>query len=1130
MQENSTASAKSQTGWLDRPLFQSLKPNTEILIFALLLVAAVFTRFYLLEPRVMSHDETSHVYFSWLFFRGQGYAHDPITHGPFQFHAIALSYFLFGASDLTARIPVALFSIATIAFAWFFRRYLGRYGALAAGLMLLISPFILYYGRYVRNESYVGLYGLVTIWAILRYFETGRDRFLYFLTTAMIMHFATKETSFIYMAQALLFVGLVFVYKVTSRPWKTPEARLRFIVLLILAIVLVAGALGVSKLAPAAASTAATPSSLNAAANPAEGSVPPWVTKTLFVLGALALLGCVYFVITGYGLEMLKQERSWDLMILLGTLVLPQLSPFLINFLHWKIPLNATEVNALQIADMLRIAAVLVPMALISVFVGLWWDRRRWLINAGIWYSIFTVLFTTLFTNGAGFFTGMIGSLGYWLAQQIVNRGSQPWYYYAAIQIPIYEYLPAIASLLAMGLFLFRPKVDLERQQAYQKVFSPGEEGLETPPVFLLLAFWSLTSLVAYSIAGEKMPWLTYHITLPMILLAGWFVGHLIESIDWQNFQKQRGWIALLLLPVFFIGFSVALGKLFGTEPPFQGQSLEQLSATSTFITALLAVLISGYGLFVLLKNYPFSQTSSLVGLVFLALLAVLTARTAFTASYINYDNATEYLVYAHSSSGPKIALQQIEDISRRTLGNLDIAVAYDNDTTYPFWWYLRNYPKAKYYAASPTRDLRESPVILVGENNFAKIEPVVGQAYYKFEYNRIWWPNQDYYNLTWTRIWNAISTPAWRNAIFRIWFYRDYTPYGELTGEDVSLTNWQPSNKMRLYVRKDVAASLWNYGTVPSQQEIQADPYEGKGIKLPADKQFGGSEGNLPGQFKKPRNLAVAPDGTFYVADTENHRIQHLDAAGKALQTWGSFADISKGQAPGGTFYEPWSVAIGKDGSVFVADTWNHRIQKFTPEGEFLTMWGYFGQAEAPEAFWGPRSVVIDEAGRVIVSDTGNKRIVIFDDQGKYISQFGTTGMQPGEFNEPTGLAIGPDGTLYVADAWNQRIQAFTPTADGSYAPRNSWDVVGWYGQSLDNKPYLAVAADGHVFASDPEGARILEFTADGKFVRYWGDFGSDTVGLNLPVGLAADAQGSLWVADSGNQRLLHFTLPPIP
>ena len=174
MEISLTSSAESKKSWLDRPIFHSPVISLEKLIFAVILILAIFTRLYMLEPRVMSHDETSHTYFSWLFYKGNGYAHDPVTHGPLQFHLVALSYFLFGDSDTTARIPAALFSIATVAFMWAYRRYLGRAGALIAALLLTISPFMLYYGRYVRNEAFVAFFGVVMLWSMLRYLDTGK--------------------------------------------------------------------------------------------------------------------------------------------------------------------------------------------------------------------------------------------------------------------------------------------------------------------------------------------------------------------------------------------------------------------------------------------------------------------------------------------------------------------------------------------------------------------------------------------------------------------------------------------------------------------------------------------------------------------------------------------------------------------------------------------------------------------------------------------------------------------------------------------------------------------------------------------------------------------------------------------
>src|SRR5688572_28203687 len=134
----------SKRNWLEKPIHSSLPAITnEIAIFAIIMLIAVVTRFYDLGSRVMSHDESLHTYFSWLLYRGQGYQHSPMMHGPLQFHLIALSYFMFGASDFTARIPAAIFSLMTIWMVWYGRRYLGRTGALIAGALMVISPFML---------------------------------------------------------------------------------------------------------------------------------------------------------------------------------------------------------------------------------------------------------------------------------------------------------------------------------------------------------------------------------------------------------------------------------------------------------------------------------------------------------------------------------------------------------------------------------------------------------------------------------------------------------------------------------------------------------------------------------------------------------------------------------------------------------------------------------------------------------------------------------------------------------------------------------------------------------------------------------------------------------------------------
>jgi uncharacterized protein (TIGR03663 family) len=1211
-----------QTSWLQKPIHPSLPAITnEIALFAGIILLAIITRFYDLGTRVMSHDESLHTYFSWLLYRGQGYQHTPMMHGPYQFHIIALTYFLFGVSDFTARIPAVLFSIATVWMVWYWRRYLGTWGMIVAAFLMVISPYMLYYGRYVRNESFVAFSGVLLLYAILRYLESGEKRYLYLVTAATLLHFTTKETSFIYAAQALLFLGFLFLYRVTRTTWENHTQAFRtFIILVVAGALLVAMGIVVQRLSSQAADTLSITETA-APANPTgdtaseegadEGGLS--LSSILLELGLLGIVaaGMIYFYLACIRRE-LPQERSFDLIVLLVTFVLPQVTAFILQTLQKlglsdvTIPTDAASVTQLTPYSMTVMGIVLFILFAITVVLGQLWNREWWKYGVFYW-GIFTILYTTVFTNAAGFFTGVVGSLGYWLVQQGVERGSQPPYYYWLVQIPMYEFLPAIGALVGIVLGLIKLFGRTQADPESEAELSADSDHSFFPIFFALMTWWSITGIASLSTAGERMPWLTVHMAWPMILFTGWTVGQIIELIRSKLAEYRAGQaiLSILVLAIFLLAAFNAIRAMYGATPPFQGTELVQLQATSAFLLPLLVAIGSGVLLAYLLKNdlaslglialimlafvtlgsslingatyFSLSTTgvdpallnaerlrfiaalaafiASLVGIALLGrlerpsallelfiltifgLLAVQTMRTSFRASYINYDNATEYLVYAHGATGVKDVLVQVEEISERTTGGLNAIVAYDNsapDTgvSWPVVWYLRDFTALRAFD-QPTRSLREAVAVIVDSKNFDKIEGALGDGFYRFDYIRMWWPNQDYFGLDQARILNAISNPAIREGMFEIWFDRDYTKYAQATGSSsMTLPTWSPAHLMRLYIRKDVAAQIWSYGVGPSVSPAVEDPYKAGAIALAADQIFS-SELYAPPPLNAPRAIAIGLNDDLYVADSRNHRVLHLAADGSLLHQWGSYADIFAGDAPIGTFNEPWGVAVGPDGSVYVTDTWNHRVQKFTEDGKPIKTWGQYGQPsldipESASSLWGPRGIAVDRRGRVLVADTGNKRIAIFDKDGNYITEFGTSGFDPGQFDEPVAVTVAPSGTVYVTDTWNQRVQAFIPSETGDfYIPTVQWDISGWFGQSLENKPFIAVDANEHVFVTDPEGYRVLEFTSTGEFVRTWGAFGSGPEEIGLASGIAVDRQGFVWVTDSGNNRILRYQLP---
>ena len=1119
---------------LEKPLADYIKKiNLYHILVALIIILTIFSRLTNLGVRVMSHDEVNHVVPAFDLFSGRGYRHDPVTHGPLQFPLMALSYFLFGDNDFTSRLPHALFSIASVLFILFFyRRYLGKFGVVAAAVFFAISPFMLFYGRYARNDAICAFWGIASFYVLLRYFETGLSKYLLMLTVLLSLNFSTKETAYIFTAQLLIFVFILVVMDL-FRSSMEQKTRKKFLLVNVILIGVIAACIAASVFfVRNAGQLIQTGQVVLNLANAGQSydfntfiGIAVTIIKLTFpiIIPLIISLGLLVYIKPLLKWEFLKDSRAFAVFILSLTLVLPLLVPFLVIFAGQN-PVAYSEPFPVLI-DYIYIAYFFG----LSVIIGSIWDEKNWWKFATVFFGIYITLFSTFFTNTVGILTGMIGSLGHWLAQQDVARGGQPSYYFAFFLIPIYEFLGAFGTFLA---FYF----GFKQRSFWSKSSDASDENVDNPPIPVvhpislpipaIFIFFTITSLIAYTLAGEKMPWLTVHITFPLLLIAGWSFEQTIQHYLVQDNSIENGWKRFFSIVVFLIFVTLLFAQVWGNHAPFQGKTQIQLQDTNYFLFLITLVALSGFFLFKQYQIFSVRKIFSGAMLSVFLLLSILTARASYRASFINYDYPYEFLVYAHAADGPKIVLKQIEEISKRTTRGLDIKVAYDNHGLYPYWWYLRNYPNKIVYLENPTRTLEDAPLIIAGSDKYAKIDAIVRDNYYAYEYMRLWWPMQDYWDLTYNRVKAALVNPDMRQSLLDIWLNRDYSLYAKTSGNQfLTLENWLPSERMRFYVRKDIAAQMWQLNSgAPLETITTTDPYAEKIISKQPD-YFISKSGSASGDLNEPRGIHVAQDGSIFVADSNNNRIQRFSQTGDLLSSWGSYASVQDGEAPGGTLNQPWGVVTGKDGSVYVVDTFNHRIQKFSSNGEFIKTLGIFAQGTSPDTIWGPRGIAIDLNGNVIIADTGNKRVVIYDKDLNFITQFGGAGFETGQFDEPVGIDVSDTGVIAVADTWNRRVQLFSPDESGLvYTQTGEFDVDAWYGQSLENKPFLAFSPKGTLFITDPEGGRILEFTLSGELIQGWQDLSVSSEVISRPYGLDFDAQGNLWVSDAAMNVIMVF------
>lgn len=266
---------------------------------------------------------------------------------------------------------------------------------------------------------------------------------------------------------------------------------------------------------------------------------------------------------------------------------------------------------------------------------------------------------------------------------------------------------------------------------------------------------------------------------------------------------------------------------------------------------------------------------------------------------------------------------------------------------------------------------------------------------------------------------------------------------------------------------------------------------------------------------FGTPSGIAVAADGSVYVADAQRNHILRLSPAGKVLSVIGG-----PGTGPG-RFAHPWGLALDSQGNLYVSEApgfvrnrqvpdMPRRVQKLAPDGSPL--------AEVPDATTGeeiPCGIAVDAAGTVYLSDFGGGKIVRFDAALHRAGTFSTTDPWP------CGMAVDREGNIDVSQGLTENVARYSP----------SGTRMGTIGSRDDVDPPFGVATDtaGGLYVINVAHSRVVKYSASGQKLRAWGNYGVKpgqfSFNESQMLGIAADRADNIYVSDPGNRRVQKFS-----
>ncbi len=675
--------------WLTRDRLIGWLPYGAVVLLGALL------RFWDLGAKPLHHDESLHAYFAlgllhnlqhWGWCIGLNnppagyscYTYDPLLHGPFQFHAIALVYQIsqwLGAPDngvntTTVRIAAALLGTVLIALPYFLRDYLGRLGTWLAMFCLAVSPSMVYFSRFAREDIYMACFTLLLVVAVGRYIRTRKMYWLLLAAAGFVLSYATSEATFLTIAIFGSFLGALIVWEIGAK----------------------------FRLQERVASTTAG----------------RYLPRTFGIFAVL-----VYFIIVG-----IAAKFFFGLLSTLSTYInannnvanvdLSNLETATVKTIPWLGILLGLYIFSILVREMYgnpptegrhglaRLVNRRQPV--LDTILTMSWTH--WFFALILGWAIFVFLFSVVFTNIAGGIgDGIWKGLYYWLEQQNVARGGQPWYYYLMV-IPLYEQIGVVFAVVGIIRSFMRPS-------AFR----------------LFLVYWFLGNFFIYSWAGEKMPWLTIFITMPMMLLAAIGLEPCIRTcyeLGRDLLSRRRA--AATIAPI--------ADELEATDEV--GERVEERE---------LVLARSGS----LTRNHPpistWKAALGIFGTVMALLLLAPTIHNMYELAYIHpADGPYEMMVYVQTTNDVTTVMNHIDEIDQKDFsGNHQMRIAITSDATWPFAWYLRDYPNLCYgYPASCPTWKDNVPVVIAGGDDpygdISNFAPAKGNYLYHLYQMRSWW------------------------------------------------------------------------------------------------------------------------------------------------------------------------------------------------------------------------------------------------------------------------------------------------------------------------------------------------------------------------------------------------------